>query len=206
MNYSSLLNRMTKAGALSLAIAAATPASAAAGLTFVVDGDTFDTPYSITNTSTAGERIIGFGVTLLPPYGFDTAAGGFGIDAANAFAPQGGTELTTFYTGSGAFADGATSLNFSFLDFDAGESFVWQIDVDQPGTATVIANELIGSDVYAFFSDGYSEFGTFVAFGATGAEFVINAVPEPATWALMMLGFGAIGGTLRRRRPDSATA
>lgn len=26
-----------------------------------------------------------------------------------------------------------------------------------------------------------------------------TAVPEPATWAMMILGFGAIGGTLRRR-------
>lgn len=31
-------------------------------------------------------------------------------------------------------------------------------------------------------------------------NFTINAVPEPATWALMMLGFGAIGFGMRRRR------
>ncbi len=29
---------------------------------------------------------------------------------------------------------------------------------------------------------------------------VAAAVPEPATWALMILGFGAIGATMRRRR------
>ena len=27
-----------------------------------------------------------------------------------------------------------------------------------------------------------------------------GAVPEPATWAMMMLGFGAMGASLRRRR------
>ncbi|MBI1200442.1 MAG: PEP-CTERM sorting domain-containing protein [Phenylobacterium sp.] len=27
-----------------------------------------------------------------------------------------------------------------------------------------------------------------------------GAVPEPATWAVMILGFGLAGGTLRRRR------
>ncbi len=34
-------------------------------------------------------------------------------------------------------------------------------------------------------------------------NFAINAVPEPATWALMMLGFGAIGFGMRRRRSSA---
>lgn len=34
-------------------------------------------------------------------------------------------------------------------------------------------------------------------------NFTINAVPEPATWALMLLGFGAIGYGMRRRRPNT---
>jgi hypothetical protein len=28
-----------------------------------------------------------------------------------------------------------------------------------------------------------------------------SAVPEPSTWAMMLLGFGAIGASMRRRRP-----
>ena len=31
------------------------------------------------------------------------------------------------------------------------------------------------------------------------------AVPEPATWAVMMLGFGLIGGAMRRRRNPTPT-
>ena len=33
-----------------------------------------------------------------------------------------------------------------------------------------------------------------------------HGVPEPATWAMMLLGFGAIGWQLRRRRSSLALA
>lgn len=32
------------------------------------------------------------------------------------------------------------------------------------------------------------------------------AVPEPATWAMMLIGFGAMGWSIRRRRPSLAAA
>lgn len=35
-------------------------------------------------------------------------------------------------------------------------------------------------------------------------NFVPGAVPEPATWALMILGFGAVAGALRYRRRETA--
>ncbi len=34
----------------------------------------------------------------------------------------------------------------------------------------------------------------------------IGAVPEPATWAMMLIGFGAIGGSMRRRRRSGTLA
>ncbi|TFU00447.1 PEP-CTERM sorting domain-containing protein [Polymorphobacter arshaanensis] len=33
----------------------------------------------------------------------------------------------------------------------------------------------------------------------------VDSVPEPASWAMMITGFGLIGGTLRRRRTTLAT-
>jgi PEP-CTERM motif len=30
---------------------------------------------------------------------------------------------------------------------------------------------------------------------------IVNGVPEPASWAMLTLGFGAVGGLMRRRRP-----
>jgi hypothetical protein len=38
-----------------------------------------------------------------------------------------------------------------------------------------------------------------MAFDATAFNFVA-AVPEPATWMMMLVGFGAIGWRLRRRK------
>ncbi len=49
-------------------------------------------------------------------------------------------------------------------------------------------------------------------FGISGADragryrFSVSAVPEPATWALMVLGIGAIGFAMRRQRSRGPTA
>jgi len=37
-----------------------------------------------------------------------------------------------------------------------------------------------------------------------GAAIIAGTVPEPASWALMILGFGAVGGVLRRRSVQAA--
>jgi hypothetical protein len=185
-----------------------TPAFADGGLTFQIVGDTFSQPFTITNTSTGSETVVGFGVTLISPYGFDTVDGGFGNDPVP-FSPNGASAALTGYTGPSSFADGASSLMFTFTDFQVGESFVWDIDVDHPDFLTVIGNQLIGSTGYADFSNGLRGLGTFQALGTNGSQFVITTftptpgVPEPATWAMMIGGVGMAGGALRRRRTVS---
>lgn len=47
----------------------------------------------------------------------------------------------------------------------------------------------------------------FSEFGATNPLRLASdpsAVPEPASWAMLIAGFGMVGGTLRRRRPAAA--
>ena len=48
------------------------------------------------------------------------------------------------------------------------------------------------------YGSGRTDFGShgFSGSGGSGG----GAVPEPATWALMLLGFGGLGAMLRRQR------
>jgi hypothetical protein len=40
------------------------------------------------------------------------------------------------------------------------------------------------------------------ATGFPNAQAPVAAVPEPGTWAMMLIGFGAIGGAMRRKRSN----
>lgn len=59
-------------------------------------------------------------------------------------------------------------------------------------------NLLVGSD--------YSTVSTTAYQGTVQIGSVNGAVPEPATWAMMLLGFGGIGLAVRRRNPVLARA
>jgi hypothetical protein len=61
-----------------------------------------------------------------------------------------------------------------------------------------LTGALINTDGNVQFVSG-SEIPTFAGFTAP-------PVPEPASWALMILGFGAVGARVRSRRPLVATA
>ena len=70
------------------------------------------------------------------------------------------------------------------------------------GVGAASATTLVGAigDDGAFYVANYS------AAAGRGEVLRIAAIPEPATWALMIGGFGLVGGALRRRRPGSVTA
>ncbi len=59
---------------------------------------------------------------------------------------------------------------------------------------------------YTFVAGGTSEALSFTSGAASGAygpaldSVSIAAIPEPATWGMMILGFGVIGGAVRRRK------
>ena len=76
-----------------------------------------------------------------------------------------------------------------------------------------------GGDTYCLFmadSTGANPTATFFQFTTSNGEWVaqdvtivagkITAVPEPSTWAMMVLGFGGVGWLASRRRLAAANA
>jgi hypothetical protein len=114
--------------------------------------------------------------------------------------------------------------NFTLNWFDAGRDFHGGYDGDQTydvlingvsiysgGTTSGQAFTQRSSDVF-HLSAGQSYTLTFKGHSASDNTSFIDAisaeaaVPEPASWAMMLGGFGLVGGALRRRRLLAATA
>ncbi|THD64629.1 PEPxxWA-CTERM sorting domain-containing protein [Phenylobacterium sp.] len=67
----------------------------------------------------------------------------------------------------------------------------------------VLNPQQFGISLWPVAGSGFSAFSEFVPGNGT---FAVGGVPEPATWGLMILGFGGLGVTLRSRRRMVASA
>jgi len=64
----------------------------------------------------------------------------------------------------------------------------------------------VGGKTYSgVYTDIWGDVDYDVA-GVKIGELATGGVPEPATWALMLMGFGAIGATLRAPRKRAVAA
>ncbi len=123
------------------------------------------------------------------------------------------------YTGPAGATVGLSGVDTSVLTFifggdgwNPGESFsVFGVDpdaVDDPAYGATVLS-LVGTKVTFGFSDSSSKVYSFVDDAADGAGLKLSlssAVPEPATWAMMIAGFGMIGAMVRRRRAAALAA
>lgn len=126
-----------------------------------------------------------------------------------------GTLLLSTTIASGT---GATLLNgFRFVDvadllLTAGQTYVIGavIPLDPNGDNYVLSPSAVASDALIGFGRGLrsTENAGFAMptvdpnSGRFGPNFLFadTAVPEPSTWAMLILGFGVIGGAMRRGR------
>jgi len=90
-------------------------------------------------------------------------------------------------------------------------------------TSAVLSDGITDYDLHKIVDDGTNEYWSFLnppdnqyqigagtytltimgdnnGPGSLAGTVTINAVPEPAAWAMMLIGFGAIGASMRRRK------
>lgn len=120
--------------------------------------------------------------------------------------------------GSGYFDIKSTgAAKFAGLEFAIGTGFfspnqnvTWQAFLNNilvgSGSSALSAGTIVGfSGAGGFDTLRYTDAGSFGASGAPAFDSVRaqffdgGAVPEPATWLMMILGFGMIGAAVRRR-------
>src|SRR5256885_12277993 len=118
-----------------------------------------------------------------------------------------GLYTITLTTGA-VTVNGPTDVDISAA-FVTGTGIIGQLDLN-PDLANTDLNETYKLLAQALGAGTYTLTiqGTRGAIGSYGGNvaFQADAVPEPATWALMLLGFGAIGWPLRRPPPPPAPA
>lgn len=80
---------------------------------------------------------------------------------------------------------------FGIADLTQNGNFIWERGV---GSCCAVVSENGGP----FIPDSSGR--TSFAFSLHGDAALIAAVPEPATWAMILLGFGLIGAAIRRQK------
>ncbi len=112
------------------------------------------------------------------------------------------------YVYGGRSAGGAQGMNTTFggvtvnTNNSDGVNSFWT-----PFSTTIVATA--GSEVLSFqgFNAQGETIGNNISFGNEVTGVSLTAVPEPATWAMMLVGFGGLGAALRiSRRRTLATA
>ena len=186
---------------VSLAFLLASSAHALPSLSFIIDGDTYSEPFSITNNSTGGQMVTGFRLNLAPAgICFDQASDPCHSSSGVDFAASGGTGTSTGLV-SGQVSAANTLLTLVFNDFGPGETFSWDIDVDEASDPSVYGDEMIGALAEVDFSNGLTLLGELVAVSGNpdASTFTVTGViPEPGTATLLSIGLSMLA--LHRRR------
>ena len=190
--------------ALAGAVALASASAAQATITVVDAGTNVDVTRVHQATSPTGTSYINY----QSPDPLPAADGSF-------------SDMLTFYNDTAGIynlsvlaqfaADGTAAVNFTTLTLTgAGVPDGGMLDFSGPvptGTANTyaISNLALGIGTYTInFAGTSNSDGAFQ--GTVKFNLAAAGVPEPATWGMMLLGFGLMGSSMRRRRTRTAVA
>lgn len=111
---------------------------------------------------------------------------------------SGANFLGTSVTSNGAFAFAPA------LTLTGGVKYFAYMDNVRPSAQYTGGNPYASGQTFQADSSSGNRFYAIptvdLRFGASGTPSGVAAVPEPASWALMLVGFGAIGGAMRSRK------
>ena len=112
-------------------------------------------------------------------------------------------DITTTFTSSIQFPDNLNPLNLDLLEvtvFNGTTLFdipITTVGNQEKGGAGIAVPITLGAQnilSVTYLSRGFGAYGGTLNFLPTAP------IPEPATWAMMLVGFGAIGFAMRRRK------
>ena len=149
----------------------------------------------------ASAAVLNFKITndggLIDSFDLDTDAG-----IQNSISNYVFFSITNSLAGNNAAYFGTADAPFGAYNFGVGVKRAGEDSVSPSYDDAFTANQPLytGGLTLNITASDLATAGGYVVPTANGATVTISAVPEPATWALMLLGFGMVAGAARYRR------
>lgn len=162
----------------------------------------------------AAEIIINFSGAFTSPYEDPRQFSGFAVYDTNQPAHHPTLYPTTYqlkssYVHVDGLSDAPYSVGYSFINVlnDQGGYSPDQLVITLNAAYTLVLYDFTGTAISSslppqFFAYSEARLVGGIGSGIAEVSFTQAAVPEPATWAMMLIGIGLIGGAMRLRSPS----